>query len=271
MSESDQPAANSQRAKNPSRRNLLFGGGAAGAAAAAWFGWPAIQSIIPRNFAFEPIDTIPGFRRFAGGQVSSSLNPLVAINSKSPYENSQATMSVRQNLCASLFGSTPVPPGVVPIASFSDYNCPYCRILSDILTDFDNEWPGKVQITWHEWPTLGLSSRVMARAALAARRQGAYLRFHQSLMRAQFLPGDSYLHALSEREGIDPELLRIDMKSQEIAWELTRSTSLARIFGFRGTPALVVGRTAVSGAISEQALKALIRKERKAGPVPGCA
>ena len=271
MPESDQPSKLPSDTSKPSRRNLLIVAGAGVAAGAAWFGWPAIERLIPRNFAFEPIPDMPGFRQFAAGQVSGSPNPFVGLDSNNPYNNSKAALSVRRDICGALFGKEPVPPGVVPIASFSDYNCPYCRVLSDTLWDISEASRGKIRITWHEWPTLGLGSRVMARAALAARRQGAYLRFHNTLMRTRFLPDSGYLHELAIRKGIDPDLMLADMKSPEIAWDIARSTALAKEFGLRGTPALVVGRTAVAGAIGRPTLEALIDLERKAGPVPACA
>ena len=111
----------------------------------------------------------------------------------------------------------------------------------------------------------------MARAALAARRQGGYLRFHHTLMRTRFLPDSGYLADLAKRKGLDPELLLADMRSPEIAWDVARSAAAAALLGFRGTPSLVVGRTAVSGAIGKAELESLIRIERAAGPPPGCA
>ena len=90
-------------------------------------------------------------------------------------------------------------------------------------------------------------------------------------MRTRFLPDSVYLKDLAERKGLNPELLRADMQSPEIAWEITRSSTLAQLMGFRGVPALVVGRTALSGAVSQAQLEDLIELEREAGPVPGCA
>lgn len=246
-------------------------GGLAGAAALTWYVWPSIRRLVPHDFAFEEMKWPPGFRQIAGGQVTAGADALVGINRPTDAAARQAHDLVEANPCLSLFGPEPLPPGTVPIASFSDYNCPYCRVLTRTLIDLNEIQQGGIRITWHEWPILGQSSRIMARAALAARRQGGYRRFHHTLMRTRFLPDSVYLKDLAERKGLNPELLRADMQSPEIAWEITRSSTLAQLMGFRGVPALVVGRTALSGAVSQAQLEDLIELEREAGPVPGCA
>lgn len=271
MPDSKPPNTDSPEVKNPSRRNILFVGGAALAAAGAWCGGPVVQRLIPRQFAFEPYEHIKGFRRFSAGQVSGGTEVLVGLNGNGKQLSSRAGQAVHADICTALFGPEPVPAGVVPVASFSDYNCPYCRVLSDILLSIEEQFNTRIRVTWHEWPTLGRSSKRMAQAALAARRQGAYQDFHRSLMRSRFVPTIDYLRELAKHKGIEPSLMLADMKSPEIAWEIARSTALAQTFGFRGTPALVVGRTAVVGAVSRPALQALIELERKAGPVPSCA
>ena len=177
--------------------------------------------------------------------------------------------AARQDLCGALFGGPP-PAGVVAIASFSDYNCPYCRVLTERLVALDERSDGAIQMTWHEWPLLGPTSVIAARAALAADLQGAYAAFHKRLMRTRFVPTPSYLDVVARDIGVDPIRLLADMKSVAVSERLRVTEAAARIFGFIGTPALVVGRTAVIGAISDVALSKLIDQERREGPPPGC-
>jgi predicted DsbA family dithiol-disulfide isomerase len=260
-----------RRAPASTRRQMLVFGAVAGAAALTWYAWPSIRRLVPHDFAFEDLKWPAGFRKIAGGQVTLGADALVGINRPSVAAARNANEAAEANPCISLFGSEPLRSGIVPIASFSDYNCPYCRVLSNILIELEEASHGRVRITWHEWPILGQSSRIMARAALAARRQGGYLRFHHTLMRTRFLPDSVYLKDLAERKGLNPELLRADMQSPEIAWDITRSSTLAELMGLSGVPALVVGRTAISGAISRAQLEDLIDIERESGPIPGCA
>lgn len=271
MSEPQPPKADPSDPKNPSRRNLLFVSSALLAAGGAWYGWPVIEGLVPQRFAFEPYNQIKGFRRFSAGQVSADTNVLVGMEENTDELASRAGLAVRADICSALFGPEPVPHGIVPIASFSDYNCPYCRVLSDTLLTVENQYSRRIRISWHEWPNLGGSSNRMAKAALAAGRQGAYEEFHSSLMRTRFVPTFDYLRELARNKGIEPSLMIADMRGPEIAWQIAKSTALAKTFGFRGTPALVVGRTVVIGAVGRPALQALIELERKEGQVPGCA
>jgi hypothetical protein len=120
---------------------------------------------------------------------------------------------------------------------------------------------------WHELPLLGDASEAAARAALAADLQGAYPAFQARLLRATFQPTDAYLADLGVSLGLDvPRLLADARRGRRPpprhlcprggdAWH-------------RATPALVVGRTLVSGAISDDRLDALIALERAEGSPP---
>jgi protein-disulfide isomerase len=110
-----------------------------------------------------------------------------------------------------------------------------------------------------------------AKAALAAKRQGAYVAFHEALMRGAFVATPAFLADLAARLDIDPEQMRADMQSPETARAIAESRALARLFAFPGTPALIVGRTVVVGEIDDATLRALIDREREDGPIPACA
>jgi protein-disulfide isomerase len=127
-----------------------------------------------------------------------------------------------------------------------------------------------VAVAWHEWPLLGEGSRLAARAALAARRQGAYAAAHDRLMGAPALPSEAGLPGLARELGLDPGRLLADMDGPGVARDLAVSDAQARLFAAIGTPLLVVGRTAVEGAVSEARLARLIELERNEGPPPGC-
>ena len=53
------------------------------------------------------------------------------------------------------------------------------------------------------------------------------------------------------------------MESEAVTGQLDRSTAIAAVFGFIGTPSLVIGRTAVMGDVSKQSLLDLIGIEQE--------
>jgi predicted DsbA family dithiol-disulfide isomerase len=211
------------------------------------------------GFEFRETAGPTGFRGIEAGEASAAFDPFAGIGASGPETASPAP--VFTELCVALFGGIP-EEGFVPIAVFSDYRCPWCRTLSEMLIDMDGDG---VAVSWHEWPVFGPTSEIAARAALAAGMQGAYLPFHERLMNGAFAPTPAYLAALSEDEGLDPARLLIDMDGPEVASQLNLSRALAEEFRFRGTPGLIVGHTVVNGAIPERALRDLVEIERAAG------
>lgn len=220
----------------------------------------AIRRLRAPDLSFEPLPGLPGFRKRAGGNLSGGDPMLVGIGDDAPAKPDE--------VCAHLFDGAP-PAGTVPIAYFSDARCIYCRVLSPILREIAETEP--VRITWHELPLLGPASRRAAEASIAARRQGAYAMFHDRLMGTSFVPNDAYLRQLAGDAGIDANRLLRDMGSEAVADTLTRSARIARAFGFFGTPALVVGRTAILGAVEKWQLRRLIDAERAATDPHPCA
>ena len=63
------------------------------------------------------------------------------------------------------------------------------------------------------------------------------------------------------------QVQRNDMHAPETDAALERNASLAQSFGFRGTPAMVVGGTVVVGPVTQAELEALIALERVRPPI----
>ena len=167
-------------------------------------------------------------------------------------------------LCAALFDPN---EGTVPVASFSDFFCPYCRVQTPRLARRAERTDTKIAVKWHELPLLGPTSVIAARAAVAAELQGGYPEFQARLLESPFRPTTQYLAEVASSAGLAPGQILVDMDGQVVASRLSRSRGAARSLGIYGTPALVVGRTLVMGRISESDLDRLIAHEAEAGPL----
>lgn len=216
------------------------------------------------GFEFRETAGPDGFRGIGTGDATLAFDPFAGIGDRGAGKAPPAPEIA--DLCVALFDVAPAE-GIVPVAVFSDYQCAWCRVLSEVLIDMDG---AGVAVTWHEWPVFGPASETAARAALAAGMQGGHLAFHQRLMNGAFAPTPAYLAALAEDEGLDPARLLVDMESAEVEARLALSLTLAEAFGFRGTPGLIVGHTVVNGSIPERALRDLVALEREAGLPPVC-
>lgn len=251
-------------------RRQLIGGALAigGGYAALRYGLPGLVDRLTGLPETVPLTNPPGFRALPIGDVSQGLDPLIGLNPAQGAGLDPDRLNGR--LCAALFGQARIPDGIVPIASFSDYACPFCRVLTPRLQQLEAASDGAIAIKWHELPLLGPASAQGARAALAAGLQGRYADMHARLIRAGFQPTAPYLREVAEDLDLDADRLLDDMDSPQISDALIDSQALAQLFRMVGTPALVVGRTLVQGAISAVDLDRLIAQERAAGPIPGC-
>lgn len=249
------------------RRDLLVGGSIAVAGYFGLrFGLPAMLGLAEPQFEFQPIDGVDGFRRLPAGQLSGAGAVFAGLSTPDPRV--QAAMpAVAADPCAALHGPDPIPGGIVPVASFSDYNCPYCRILTPRLARMEADPDVGIQVSWHELPLLGESSILGARAAIAAKRQGNYLGFHERVMATRFEPTPDYVAEVADLVGLQSGLLLFEMNGDAVLDEIARSEALGKLLGLIGTPALVVGRTVVLGAIDEGRLNRLIARERADGRV----
>lgn len=229
-------------------------------------GYAAIRylpALIPSDFDLEELSDPAGFRSIAGGESSSAFNAFIGLPGNEVEASTPLVTEdeVRADICASLFGSD-VPSDRVPVASFSDYYCPFCRVQTRALGDMAATNSDGMMVKWHELPLLGETSELAARVALAADLQGQYTAFHEQLIRTPFQPNDAYIEQLASSIGVDFGLLVQDMESETVRRQLETRKILSRIFRFVGTPALVVGRTVVNGQISERQLRDIIELER---------
>lgn len=218
------------------------------------------------SFEFEagPID---GLRTISGGKVSTAFSPLAGVSAGS----SRYPKPPPENLCYALFKEDSWPSDLgVPVASFSDYNCPYCRVQTIELSELMETSSNPFVVTWHELALLGESSVLAARAALAADRQGAYVDFQRRLMQTPFSPTPAHLRELAESIGIRGDRLMADMQDPRILSTVQRTQDLSKHLRFIGTPGLVVGRTVVTGYMPIDRIEELIELESDLGVPAFC-
>ena len=156
------------------------------------------------------------------------------------------------------------PDGAVTVVEFFDYNCGFCRRVTDAvigLTLADED----VRIVLREFPILGEESVAAARVALAARMQDeeGYGRLHEALLRMSGRANEESALALAAEEGLDVERIRADMVSAEIDAHIAASMDFARQLGINGTPAFVIGDELIPGAVGLEELQAAVEAARE--------
>lgn len=251
---------------NEYRRAVLAGLLATATAVAVGLRWRA-----ERQLEYRDLPGLEPFRELvSSGSLSAASVALAGLaddRAGRPTDLAGRVTRVRSDLCRALFGPS-TEGGNVPAAYFSDFNCPNCRVLERELASVVES--DGLQLVWHELPILGAASVSAAQAVLAAERQGQREAMRARLLRAGLVTDEPYIRAVAEDLGLDPDLLMKDMESLEVHDMLLTSRALAEVFGFIGTPALVVGRTVIIGSVPAGTIRQVVEDEQEfQGPVCG--
>ena len=147
------------------------------------------------------------------------------------------------------------------VVEFFDYQCPYCKkVIPSVMNILKTD--KKISFAWKEYPILGPASRFAAEAAMAAKKQDKYFEFHIAIMGLKGRLSNKRILAAAEKSGLDMARLREDMKDPAIGAYIHETLELGQSLGITGTPAFIIGKTIVPGAISEEQMRELIKVAR---------
>jgi protein-disulfide isomerase len=155
------------------------------------------------------------------------------------------------------------PHGSVTIVEFFDVRCPYCRKLEPEMADFlasDRD----VRLVYKDLPILGAASVLGTKALLAARKQDAYVKLRDVLMRTPPDLTRATIETEARKLGLDSARLLHDMDDPSIQKQIDANLHLAQRLNIQGTPAMVIGNDLLAGAVDTADLKEAVAKARSA-------
>ncbi|WP_198144910.1 DsbA family protein [Pseudorhodobacter aquimaris] len=251
---------------NITRRRALWAVGALGVG--AWvYAAPRLGAWLPSKLAYRDLEGLAPFRELdTTGTVSGANSMLIGLDGAPTPDAARRVAAARADPCTALFGQT-TGTGI-PVAFFSDFNCPNCRQLETTLANYQTKHPDVLQIKRFQLPLLGAASVTASKAVLAADLQGGYGVMYERLKRNRMVTDPDLVHSFAEEIGLDGSRLIVDMNRPEIDQALDQAKAIASVFGFYGTPATVIGRTAFMGALSVTDVANIIEAERKLPPLP---
>jgi len=155
--------------------------------------------------------------------------------------------------------------GNITIVEWFDYNCPYCRKIEPEIRQVVQD-DGKVRLVLKDWPILGPVSKIAARLALAAKYQDKFVAAHDAMMGVSSRLTEPRVNELLAGAGIDMDRLNRDLATNAKAIDaiLARNNDQAEAFGFKGTPAFIVGKYRVPGVLTMAEFEQVIADARKA-------
>ena len=190
---------------------------------------------------------------------------LISLQTQEENERKQRNAEKLRTLKPEIYDDADSPVagnrnGDVSVVVFYDYYCGYCRKTLPELQKLVAE-DNSIRIIYKEFPILGANSELMARAALAANRQGKFAEFHKAALESQGV-GEAFFKSLAGRAGLNYERLQKDMNDPKINQIIQRNISLAQAIGVDGTPAYLIGEQFIPGAVSLTSLTQIVVAER---------
>lgn len=152
------------------------------------------------------------------------------------------------------------PEGKITVVEFYDTRCPYCRKM---IPEIDQLLQSNPNVRWvyKDFPVLGPSSTMEAKALIAANRQGGYARLQALFMKQGGTETEDNIAALADSAGLNGKKVVADMKDPAIDATINANLTLGMNLNINGTPAFVVGDTLVPGAVDLDDLRKIVAAE----------
>lgn len=157
------------------------------------------------------------------------------------------------------------PKGDITIVEYFDYRCPYCKKVNPVLQKIVHD-DGHIRLVFKDWPVFGDVSVYAARLGLAAKYQNKYAQAHEVLISVKEKLTEATVQTTLAQAGIDVDRAQRDLAAnqKEIDALLARNHQQAVALEFQGTPAFIIGKFRVPGALDEANFKRAIADSRAA-------
>ena len=193
--------------------------------------------------------------------IEQSLRDLLAKREAELQERHKAALATKQQELLH-DPTSPVsgnPKGEITLVEFYDYRCGYCKKAASAVTELQKIDP-RVRVVYKDFPILGESSELAAKAALASQAQGKHQAFHEALLASHADMTKEAILKIAVGVGLDAKRLEADMANPKWQAVIAKNRALARELGISGTPGFIVGNELVPGMLDLNGLKELIAR-----------
>ena len=193
--------------------------------------------------------------------IEQSLQGLLAKREAELKGRHKAALATKQNELLH-DPASPVsgnPKGEVTLVEFYDYRCGFCKRAASAVTELQKVDP-RVRVVYKDFPILGESSELAAKAALASQAQGKHQAFHEALLASHADMTKEAILKIAVNVGLNAKRLETDMADPKWQAVIDKNRVLARDLGISGTPGFIVGNELVPGWLDLNGLKELIAR-----------
>jgi protein-disulfide isomerase len=156
-------------------------------------------------------------------------------------------------------------PGGAPvtIVEFSDFQCPFCRLMAARLDSLRAEHPRDVRVVYRHFPLPSIHPHAIqaAQASECAGEQGRFWPMHDALFARQDSIGKTGWERFAETAGVaNLAAFTACMSRPGESTALHPDTAAGNELGIRSTPTLLINQHRINGAISLDSLRAFVRR-----------
>lgn len=152
------------------------------------------------------------------------------------------------------------PMAKVSIVEFSDFECPHCGAAHPLLSRTLEEFNGKVNLVFKNFPLDSHKNAApAARAAVAAQLQGKFWELADALFEHQRELSAETIHALARDAALDMSKFDADFASPAVQQRVERDKQDGTALGVQGTPSLFINGRAYKEGL--QSLSKYLKEE----------
>ena len=154
----------------------------------------------------------------------------------------------------------------IVITEFTDFQCPYCAKMSDILSRLLELYPGKIKIVYKSYPLNNHRyAWKAAAAAMAAHRKGRFWEFHDRLFENYKTIDDKAIQAIRKEFGFDTPEFDALIRSPEVRTQVAQDRTEGQRIGVRSTPTVFINGKRLKDKTLEGFKKAIDKELKTLG------
>lgn len=173
-------------------------------------------------------------------QLSPTGDKLYLFDTEKNYFSAKS-LSFQQKIDTTNAPSQGKENAPISIVVFTDFECPFCAKLPQLLDEVLKNNPENVQLFFKNMPLTSIHKMAegAARAAIAAKNQGKFWPYHDKLFAAKKLSTEK-LQDFAKELKLDIPQFNEDMFSQETTNTLQNDMYAAQRAGVEGTPSIFI-------------------------------
>ncbi|MEJ2688546.1 MAG: thioredoxin domain-containing protein [Deltaproteobacteria bacterium] len=160
------------------------------------------------------------------------------------------------------------PDAPVTLIVFSDFQCPYCARLGEVIEEVTMAYPDSVKVVFKNFPLRQHRyASLAALAAIAAQQQGRFWEFHDQLFPLQKELNQGKILKVAQDIGLDMKEFTRDIGSESAKQKLATDISDGRTAGVHGTPTVFINGREPTNLTFEE-IKKLIDADLRSSASP---